>query len=318
MGRKIKTLTYPITAVALAVSRGCSVDFYARRMVKYSAVKGKTSLWWLGNADKLIAKGKISSHHHIPAADGTKLDVWVIQARSELCDDPGTQAPPHGTVMILHGILDSKARFFAMGQQMARMGYNVVMLDHRAHGRSEGTYTTFGAKEKFDARDVIDSLLASGEISEPIYVFGQSMGAAIAVQYAAVDPRCRAVMAVAPYTDMRSAARRFIPLMNAKKFEEIVARAGELAGFDPDEASTVLAAAELKAPLLVVHGRIDAIVPHSHGVAVYEAANVKKELVTFPLLGHISMVVGRQTWFAEQADRHFRSTADADDRLAGQ
>ena len=313
MGRKIETLMYPITAAALAVSSGCSVDFYARRLVKYSAAKGKTSLWWLGSAKKLIAKGKISSHHRIPTTDGTKLDVWVIQGRSDGSDDADTQAAPRGTVLILHGILDSKSRFFTMGQQMARMGYNVVMLDHRAHGRSEGKYTTFGAKEKFDARDVIDSLLASGEITEPIYVFGQSMGAAIAVQYAAVDPRCRAVMAVAPYTDMRAAAKRFVPFMNAKKFEEVVVRGGELADFDPDEASAIRAAAELKAPLLVVHGRIDAIVPHSHGVAVYNAANVQKKLVTFPLLGHISLVLGRQTWFAKQADKHFRGAAATDD-----
>jgi len=309
MGRKIKTLVYPITAVALAVSSGCSIDFYARRLVKHSTTKGKSSLWWLGSADKLIAKGQISSHHRIPTTDGTKIDVWVIQAAGDF----ETQGPPRGTVLILHGIIDSKARFFTMGQQMARMGYNVVMLDHRAHGRSEGTYTTFGAKEKYDARDVIDSLLKSGEIAEPIYVFGQSMGAAIAVQYAAIDPRCRAVMAVAPYTDMRSAAKRFVPFMTAEKFEQVVIRSGELADFNPDEASTILAAAQLKAPLLVVHGRIDAIVPHSHGVAVYNAANVRKKLVTFPLLGHVSMVLGRQTWFAKQADKHFRSVADTGD-----
>ncbi|MDP6543007.1 MAG: alpha/beta fold hydrolase [Phycisphaerae bacterium] len=306
MGRKIKTLVYPITSLALVVSNGCSVDFYARRMVKHSTAKGKSSLWWRGSAEKLIAKGKISSHHRIPTADGTKLDVWVIQGNAEAPD------PPRGTVLILHGIIDSKARFFTMGRHMARMGYKVVLLDHRAHGRSEGVYTTFGAKEKYDARDVIDSLLESGEITEPIYVFGQSMGAAIAIQYTAIDPRCRAVMAVAPYTDMRSAARRFVPFMGAEKFEEVVVRAGELADFNPDDASAILAAARLEVPLLVVHGQIDAIVPHSHGVAVYNAAGVRKKLVTFPLLGHISMVLGRQTWFAEQADKHFRSVADDD------
>jgi hypothetical protein len=318
MGRKIRILAYPITTAVLAVSSGCSVDFYARRLVKYNTFKGKSSLWWLGSGDKLIANGKISSHHRIPTADGTKLDVWVIQGRGKVGGDAGARPASRGTVMILHGILDSKARFFAMAQQMASMGYGVVMPDHRAHGRSEGKYTTFGAKEKYDARDVIDSLLESGEIAEPIYVFGQSMGAAIAVQYAAVDPRCKAVMAVAPYTDMRSAARRFVPFMNAKKFEEVVARGGEIADFDPDEASAILAAVELTAPLLVVHGRIDAIVPHHHGVAVYNAANVRKKLVTFPLLGHISMVLGRQTWFAKQADKHFNSAADTDNSPTGE
>ncbi|MCP4378884.1 MAG: alpha/beta hydrolase [bacterium] len=306
MGRKIKTLIYPITTVMLTISSGCSTDFYARRLIKHNTSKGKTALWWLGKADKLIEKGKISSHHRIPTTDGTKLDVWVIKAREE------SSQPQRGTVMILHGILDSKARFFAMAQQMARLGYNVVMVDHRAHGRSEGIYTTFGAKEKFDSRDVIDSLLKSGQIAEPIFAFGQSMGAAIAVQYAAVDPRCKAVMAVAPYTDMRSAARRFVPFMNEEKFAEVIKRGGELAEFDPDDASAIRAASELTVPLLVVHGRIDAIVPHSQGTAVYRAANVNKKLITFPLLGHVSLMFGRQRWFAKHADEHFCNAAEHD------
>ena len=103
MGRKIKTLTYPITAMVLAVSNGCSVDFYAKRMVKHNTTSGKTALWWLGSVEKMIAKGKISSHHRIPTADGTKLDVCVIQGRG----NTDTQPAPRGTVMILHGILDS-------------------------------------------------------------------------------------------------------------------------------------------------------------------------------------------------------------------
>jgi|MDTC01.1.fsa_nt_gb pimeloyl-ACP methyl ester carboxylesterase len=299
--------------MALAISSGCSVDFYARRLVMHNTTKGKIALWRLGKAGKLIDKGKVSSHHRIPTADGTKLDVWVINARCE-------NSAPRGTVMILHGILDSKARFFGMAQEMAQKSYNVVMVDHRAHGRSEGKYTTFGAKEKFDARDVIDALLTGEQIAEPLYVFGQSMGAAIAVQYAAVDPRCKAVMAVAPYTDMRSAARRFVPFMSEDKFEQIVQRGGELAGFEPDEASAIIAAGELKVPLLIVHGRIDAIIPHHHGSAVYHAAKVPKKLMTFPLLGHVTLLFARQKWFARRADEHFQFAAGgaaAADTVAG-
>jgi alpha-beta hydrolase superfamily lysophospholipase len=314
MGRSIKTLIYPITTVALAISSGCSIDFYARRLVKHHTAKGKIALWRLGQADKLIEKGKISSHHRIPTADGTKLDVWVIKARHADAEEPSQH---RGTVMILHGILDSKARFFGMAQEMARKGYDVVMLDHRAHGRSEGVYTTFGAKEKYDARDVIDALLAEQQIAEPIHVFGQSMGAAIAVQYAAVDPRCKAIVAIAPYTDMRSAARRFVPFLSEAKFEKILARGGELAEFEPADASALVAAGQLEVPLLVVHGRIDAIVPHSHGSAVFDAAKVPKKLMTFPMLGHVTLMFARQRWFARHADAHYRSAAESSDSLAG-
>jgi len=308
MGRKISTLMRPITAAMLAVCRGCSVDFFARRLVSHNTSKGMFSLWRLGRAEKLLAKGKISSHHRIPTADGTTLDVWVIQGRD------ASNAPPRGTVLLSHGILDSKGRFFSMAQHLADKGYTVAMLDHRSHGRSEGKYITFGAKEKFDLRDVVDALLEQDRIGEPIYVFGQSMGAAIAIQYAAVDPRCRAVMAVSPFTDLRSVAKRFVPLMKTAKFDQVLARASEIADFDPEQTSTLAAARALKVPLLVVHGRIDAIVPHSHGVEVYNAADVPKTLITFPLLGHVSLLVGRQTWFAEQADMHFRQNLAAGKR----
>jgi len=301
MGRKISTLMSPVTAGILAVCSGCSTDFYARRLVTISTAKGKFALWRLGSAEKLLADGRISSHHKIPTSDGVTLDVWVIRARGD-CDTP---ARPRGTVLVSHGIIDSKARFFRTAGHLANRGYTAVMLDHRCHGRSEGKYITFGAKEKFDLRSVADALLAEGIVAEPLFVFGQSMGGAIAIQYAAVDPRCQAVMAVAPYTDLRSVAKRFVPLMKTEKFEQVLARAGEIADFDPEQASTIAAARALEVPLLVVHGRVDAIVPHSHGVEVYNAAGAPKQLMSFPWLGHSSMLIGRQEWFAEQADEHF-------------
>ena len=39
--------------------------------------------------------------------------------------------------------------------------------------------------------------------------------------------------------------------------------------------------------------------------AVYEAANVEKKLMTFPMLGHVTLLFGRQKWFAKHADKHF-------------
>ena len=44
------------------------------------------------------------------------------------------------------------------------------------------------------------------------------VGAATAVQYAAIDPRCRGVVAAAPYADLRSVAKSHVPLMSKKSF----------------------------------------------------------------------------------------------------
>jgi len=303
MGRRLRTLTASVAAVALAPSRACSVDFYARRLVTHSTAQGKIGLWLTGSAERLINKGKITSHHRISAPDGTPLDVWVIKGRPNTTAPGQTGGQPgRGTVVLLHSLLVSKARLLRLARSLADMGYDAVLPDLRAHGRSGGKHITFGAKEKHDVKAIVDTLLGRGAIAQPLYVFGQSMGAATAILYAAIDPRCRAVAAVAPYKDLHSIARRFVPLMRRQKYEKVLIRAGRIAGFDPQEACTLAAVKKLTVPLLVVHGRLDGIVPYRHGRAVYQAASCPKQLITFPLRGHISLLLKHHVWFARQVD----------------
>ena len=288
------------------------IDFWARRLINHGTLNGKLRQWWMGSVDKLVADGKITSHHRIIAPDGTELDVWVINGKST----PDQQHPDEnptdkGTVLLLHGLLDSKARFFTMARELSKRGYNCVLLDHRAHGRSGGKYITFGAKEKLDAKHVMDTLLTDGNIREPFYVFGQSMGAATSILYSVIDPRCKATMAVSPYKNIRSVAKRFVPLMSERKYDVILARAGEIGDFDPAEANTMTAIKDLTNPLLIVHGRLDNIVPYSHGKALYSAAECPKEFIEFIPHGHVSLLFGRNEWFAIKADELFTQTAKA-------
>lgn len=300
MGKYRQNIFASLATTALAICSGCTTDFYAKRLLCHTGIKGTLDQKLHGSVEKMIARDEISSHHRVTAPDGIELDVWVLQGKH---DPDECETPRNGTVVLIHGLWDSKTRFFDMGQKLRRMGYTVVMHDQRAHGRSGGKYVTFGAKEKHDIKAIVDALLDEGVIQEPIYAFGQSMGSSTAVQYAALDPRCQGVMAVSPYTDMRTVARRFVPLMKDDKFERVVARAGEIGGFTPDDASTIKAAEQLSIPLLVVHGKLDNICPHSHGQAIYDAAQCPKELIDFDLHGHVSLVLARRIWFAEQMDR---------------
>ncbi len=286
------------------------INFWAKRLIIHSTINGKLRQWWMGSGDKLIADGKITSHHRIKTADDIELDVWVINGKSTP-DQPRPNKLPtdKGTVLLLHGLLDSKARFFTTARELSNRGYNCVLLDHRAHGRSGGRYITFGAKEKFDAKHVMDTLLASGLVREPFYVFGQSMGAATAILYSDIDPRCKATMAVAPYKDIRSVASRFVPLMSERKYDAVLARAAEIACFDPAETNTMSIIKNLTQPLLIVHGRLDNIVPYSHGKALYDAAECPKEFIEFMPYGHVSLLFGRNEWFAVRADELFTRAA---------
>jgi len=303
-----------------------SVEFYALRLLRHSRLPGLLRLARLGGAEKLLAAGRIDKHIRFSPADGVELDVWLIRGR--LCDpsaltgeggpkgrvsvtdsskapdasssaDP-TGQPATGTVLILHGLWDSKARFFRLGELLADRGFDVVLPDLRRHGDSTGGFTTFGSLEKRDMLALMTSLRAAGDVRGPLWVFGFSMGAATTVQYAAFDPLVRGAVAAAPFADAKRITRRTVPLMSDAKFEAAWSRAAEIAGFDPNDTTPVLAAAMLRCPLIVIHGRLDLIVPYSHGRAVFEAAPQPKRLYTVPWAGHPSLLLKGRRWFADR------------------
>jgi len=272
---------------------GCGTEFYARRLLSRSSIPGRARLAMLPAPEKLLAEGRIDERLGVVVDEGVELDVWVLRSRAG-------DATPRGTVLIIHGTWDSKARFFGLGERLAEAGFNVILPDLRAHGRSTGEHTTYGALEKHDMKKVVDAVAGAGRLVEPLYVFGVSMGGAIAVRYAAIDPRCRGVLSVAPYKDARAVVRRLVPLMSKAKYDAVWARAAEIAGFDPDDTSTTAAAARLACPLVVVHGRLDSLVPYAHGRAVYDAAPRPKEMITVPWAGHATILAAREKWFAER------------------
>jgi len=77
-------------------------------------------------------------------------------------------------------------------------GYGVVMMDSRAHGASEGSMATYGWLERNDTRFIVDAL-ESSEYPRHLFALGESMGAGIALQSAAVEPRIEAVVAEASF-----------------------------------------------------------------------------------------------------------------------
>jgi len=287
-------MTLPLLPMVAAIG-GCGssadVETYARMLVCQDTSPGKLVGAIAGTPEQLISARRINAHLLVPVDDGVSLDIWTIHPRNK---------PTRGTVVILHGLADSKASYLGLGERLAKMGFGIVLPDMRAHGRSGGRHVTFGALEKRDIERLVDNMVASGDVRGPLYVIGVSMGAVVAVRYAAMDGRCHGVVAVAPYKDARDVVRRMVPLMNAATYNAVWARAGKIAGFDPNDTSTTDAAAKLKCPLVVVHGLLDNLVPYEHGRAVYEAAPQPKHFYSVPLAGHSTILLGREAWLAEK------------------
>ncbi len=173
--------------------------------------------------------------------------------------------PPRATIFALHGIRDRKESLRHWAEHLSEAGYRAVLVDSRGHGHSSGDWLTYGVQESRDLSQLVDALGIDG----PIGVMGISYGAATAVEWAARDPRVRAVVAVAPFASLREIVPLYTPRMLPvvgwliPRFVQMrtVDAAGRLAAFDPDLASPRDAAHGTRTPILLIHGRDDVAVP---------------------------------------------------------
>jgi pimeloyl-ACP methyl ester carboxylesterase len=235
------------------------------------------------------------------------------------------QAPPRGTILVLHGVWGRSVTMLDTARVLANAQYRAVLVDLRGHGRSSGDWMTYGVQEAADLSQVIDELDRRSLLAGPLGVYGISFGATTAIHLAGRDQRVASVVAVAPFSAMRQEvphyARTALPgvgtAISDATFQEAVDEAGQRAGFDPDAADAALAIAQARAQVLILHGADDWLVPPGHSERIRTAAPDRTQVVLIPDRGHTTIwfdpggEVARRSraWF----DRHL---ADGDDTVA--
>ncbi len=216
------------------------------------------------------------------------LSAWV--------GEPAGDVPVKGTVLVVHGFLADHGWMGYAAKALNKGGYRTVSVDLRGHGESTGKHITFGVVEARDLAQLTDYLQGHQLCGEKIGVWGVSLGAATAIQFAGIDKRVGAVVAVAPFASFREEvphfARTMMPLPGAflskADFAWILARAGVIAGFDPPAADTTAAMHATQVPILLLHGDKDAIIPFANSVKLHEAGADHSELVTLHGEGHVA------------------------------
>jgi len=226
--------------------------------------------------EMLRRTGATKEDFSVRAPDGIELRGWKIRARS-----------PNGDwVLLFHGVSDNRTGDLGHAELLLRHGYNVVMMDSRAHGESGGDMATYGWKERHDTVSITDALCLH-ETVRHLGALGVSMGAAIALQSAAVEPRIQAVIAEDPFADLREvsydyAGLEFSPLLGKTLFRPatIFAMKGmaEAGGFPPDDVSPAKAVADRPFPVLLICGTRDHRIPCRHAQRIYQAARGTKQL----------------------------------------
>jgi len=212
---------------------------------------------------------------------GIKLSGWLFR----------TDAPRRGTVVYLHGLGDNRASVMGIAAHFTMMGFDVLAYDSRAQGESGGDACTYGYYEKEDLRRALDRL-ATG----PVIAFGVSLGASIALQAAAEDPRLAVVVALAPFSDLRTAAAERAPFFATQsEINEGFRLAEEAAHFRADEVSAVKAAPRIRAAVMLIHGTDDHETPFAHSERIYAALAGPKKLAPVPGAGHRHLLTA-ETW----------------------
>jgi fermentation-respiration switch protein FrsA (DUF1100 family) len=209
------------------------------------------------------------------------LDCWFIPA----------QAPVRGTILYLHGVGDCKIDGLRAAKLFNDNRYNVLLYDARRHGTSGGNFCTYGFYEKFDVLRVIDFLAKRDNLTlEKIGIFGTSMGAAVALQAAALDRRITGVVAENSFATLRSIfddyQRRMIKLPFHYLRNIVIVRSEFLARFKASEVSPVSAIKNVHVPVFIVYGENDHLINCKYSIQLYAAANKPKEIYPIPGASH--------------------------------
>jgi len=225
----------------------------------------------------------------LPQEDVTLLTYDGLKLRGWLVAQPKRRS--RGTVIYLHGVGDCKTGGIALSKLLHHYRYNVFLYDSRAHGESEGKYCTYGYYEKHDVTAAISYLLKRKDIRVgKIALFGTSMGAAVALQAAAVDKRIAAVISEASFTDLRTISvdyqRRIIKLPWHFLRNVAMSRSQKIANFKAREVSPINEVQKLHLPILFTHGQEDSFIKHNYSQLLFEAANEPKQFLSVQNANH--------------------------------
>jgi alpha-beta hydrolase superfamily lysophospholipase len=232
----------------------------------------------------LLRTGATKEIFVVPAQDGVALKGWKIRP----------QSPNGDWVLLFHGVSDNRTGVLGHAEFLLRHGYSIVMMDSREHGESGGGMCTYGWKERHDTVAITNALYRSEKVRH-LYALGVSMGAAIALESAAVEPRIQAVAAEAPFANMREVSYDYAgldvsPLLGKTLFRPAsmmaLSSVRKEGGFDPSDVSPEKAVAARPLPVLLICGTSDHRIPCRHSERILKSAAGPKELWIVKGAGH--------------------------------
>ena len=213
---------------------------------------------------------------YIQSVDGLKLHGFYLPAEHA-----------KRFVILSHGYRGSRFGSLSfMAKYLHEHQCNLLFMEQRCCGESEGKYITFGAKEKWDVQRWAIYVSERNKEKLPIYLYGQSMGAAAVLMSSGyrLPSEVKGLIADCGFQSMERQMRdmadnwfhlHYIPLL----LKEMDCLCHFVAGFRMKDADTTEAMKSNTRPVLFFHGEKDTYVYPNNSFQNYMLCKAPKELV---------------------------------------
>lgn len=225
--------------------------FFAQRQLMYPADPRR-----IAPAAAGFAKAR---EVEVRASDGTRLVAWYV-------------APEAGKPVVLyfHGNGSNLANRVQRFDLLTRNGAGLLALGYRGYGGSGGVPSERGLID--DARAAHSHLQKLGVAPERIVLFGESLGAGVAVALAS-ERKVAALVLEAPFSSAADVAASVYWMFPVRWLIR-------------DSFDSTSRISEISAPVLILHGDADRVIPMRFGQRLYAAANEPRRFVAVPGGGH--------------------------------
>lgn len=187
-------------------------------------------------------------------------------------------------VICVHGFTGSgKKDFASLAQAYYKNGYNVLLVDNRAHGQSEGKYVGFGVLDRLDLRNWVKYVINRFGSNVQVFLHGISMGAAAVLMASSIMPKnVRGIIADCGFTSVYEIFEYVLkrdyhlPKFPIIYLTNIMSKIR--AGYGYKDVNTAAEIARSDIPILFIHGENDEFVPLWMTMKNYSHCKAYKEL----------------------------------------
>lgn len=193
--------------------------------------------------------------------------------------------------IFFHGYKGCGVTDFAGGILISKMNnHNVLLIDHRGHGNSDGHTISFGVKERFDVLSWINYVVGRFGCNTLITLIGISMGAATVLMASDLNlpTNVKAIIADCPYSDQKEIILKVAKEMGIthKSTSYLIDLSSKLIGhFNINETTPLKSVKNAKIPILLIHGTADKYVPYNMSEQIANT-NSLIEFFSFPDAPH--------------------------------